>query len=100
MCGLSQAAEIGYAQYDDADLDLWDKEGLTDFKFMHLRIVKMWYVSNEYDKKFIKFVLGHSPVLQMMSMSLDEGCIGKMSMVNEVLHFHRASPKVDINFFD
>ncbi|KAK1375078.1 hypothetical protein POM88_031271 [Heracleum sosnowskyi] len=97
---LSQAAPIGDAQFNAADLDLWDKEGLTDFKFMHLEIVKMWYVSNEYDKKFIKFVLGRSPMLQMMSISLDEGCTGKLSMVNEVLHFRRASPKVDINFFD
>ncbi|KAK1375079.1 F-box/FBD/LRR-repeat protein [Heracleum sosnowskyi] len=94
------AAPTGYGEFTAADLDLWDKEGLTDFKFMHLKIVKMSSVSNEHDKKFIKFVLGRSPVLQMMSISLDEDCIGKMGMVNELLHFQRASPNVDITFFD
>ncbi|KAL1829862.1 hypothetical protein DCAR_0209248 [Daucus carota subsp. sativus] len=94
------AVPIGYPQGNAADLDVWDEEGLADFKFRNLKSVKMWDVSNEYDIEFIKFVLGRSPVLQMISISLEEDCIGKLGMVNQVLHFRRASPEVDIVFFD
>lgn len=81
-------------------MDLWERGCPTDFTFKHLKSVEMTWVMNENSLDFIKFVLGRSPELEVMSVSLCADPDEKINMANEVLHFRRASPKVDIRFFD
>nr|XP_017244266.1 PREDICTED: F-box/FBD/LRR-repeat protein At1g13570-like isoform X2 [Daucus carota subsp. sativus] len=100
-----QELEIGATQFESShdkavDLDFWEKECPTDFTFKHLKLVEMCGLPNKSCVEFLKFVLGCSPVLEVMRVSLDEAYDGKMNMANELLHFQRASPKVDIKFFD
>ncbi|KAL8112795.1 hypothetical protein AgCh_020187 [Apium graveolens] len=97
-----QELQIEASSFDDkaANLDFWKNECPSNFTLKHLKRVKMSRVSDGNCMEFLKFVLGCSPVLEVMSVSPWENCIEKMNMANEVLHFRRASPKVDIRFFD
>ncbi|KAL8112799.1 hypothetical protein AgCh_020191 [Apium graveolens] len=63
-----QKLEIEATQFESspdkvADLDFWEKECPTDFTFKHLKSVEMEGLSNKNCVKFLKFVLGRSPVL-------------------------------------
>lgn len=57
-------------------------------------------VSNKYDVKFLEFVLGCSPVLETMLILPDEDFKEKINIADIVLHCVRASPEVDIIFYD
>ncbi|XP_017234112.2 F-box/FBD/LRR-repeat protein At1g13570 isoform X2 [Daucus carota subsp. sativus] len=83
-----------------AGLDFWEKQCPSDFTFKHLKVVKMTEVSREHEIEFLKFVLGRSPVLQMMNVSPPDSCRGRMSMVNKVLSLGKAFPNVEIKFLD
>lgn len=83
-----------------AGLDFWEKQCPSDFTFKHLKVVKMTEVSREHEIEFLKFVLGRSPVLQMMNVSPPDSCRGLMSMVNKVLSLGKAFPNVEIKFLD
>ncbi|KAK1375081.1 F-box/FBD/LRR-repeat protein [Heracleum sosnowskyi] len=89
------------AQYKAADFDIWERKCPADFTCKCLKTVKLSYISTKHDMEFVKFVLGRSPVLEVISISPDEYEYGgAMNMVNEVMRFRRASPKVRIKFFD
>ncbi|KAL8112796.1 hypothetical protein AgCh_020188 [Apium graveolens] len=92
-CDYHQAAGFGF----------WEEKCPLDFTFEHLKVVKMSEICSRHDLEFLKFVLGHSPVLEMMSISTNHEEVhmglGIREVVNEVLHLQRASPKVVINFF-
>ncbi|XP_017244269.1 F-box/FBD/LRR-repeat protein At1g13570 [Daucus carota subsp. sativus] len=100
-----QELEIGATPFESShdkavDLDFWGKECPPDFTFKHLKFVEMFGLPNKSWVEFLKFVLGRSPVLEVMRVSPHVDYNEKMNMANEVLHFRRASPKVDIRFFD
>ncbi|KAL8144718.1 hypothetical protein AgCh_003059 [Apium graveolens] len=100
-----QELEIGPADFESShdkavDLEFWERECPTDFTFKHLKFVEMFGLPNKNCVEFLKYVLGRSPVLEVMRVSPHGAYNGKMNMANEVLHFRRASPKVDITFFD
>ncbi|KAL1829861.1 hypothetical protein ACET3Z_008273 [Daucus carota] len=86
--------------YKNADFDIWERKCPADFTFKHLKTVKLAHISTQNDKEFVRFVLGRSPVLEVISISPDYEYGEAMKMVNEVLRFPRASLKVNINFFD
>lgn len=96
----TDAVAVRLVHHEAVALDFWKRECPADFTFKHLKRVNMSFLSNEHDLEFIKFVLGRSPVLEVMRVSPREVYNGNMNMVNEVLHFQHASPKVDIRFFD
>ncbi|KAL8112807.1 hypothetical protein AgCh_020199 [Apium graveolens] len=81
---------------EDADLDFWEKECPADFTFKQLKVVGMSFVSSEIVMQFLKFVLGHSPVLEVMSIFIYGKANGKMKMLNQMLCFQRAFPEVEI----
>ncbi|KAK1375086.1 F-box/FBD/LRR-repeat protein [Heracleum sosnowskyi] len=83
-----------------AGLDFWEKQMPTDFTFKHLKVVKMLDVSKEHEIEFLKFVLGRSPVLEMMSVAPPYYSRRQMNMVNEVLRLGQAFPNVEIKFLD
>ncbi|KAK1401289.1 hypothetical protein POM88_000894 [Heracleum sosnowskyi] len=93
---------LGHESYSKkaAALDFWEKECPSNFTFKHLKMVVMSGVSNENDVEFLKFVLGRSPMLEVLSISPDAYYKRKMNMVNQVLRFQRAFPEVEIKFFD
>ena len=90
-----------------ADFDIWERECPADFTFKHLRTAKLSHIITKNEMEFVKFVLGRSPLLEVMSISLDtvSGGLdteygGTLKAVNEVLRFRRASRKVEISFFE
>ncbi|KAL1821932.1 hypothetical protein ACET3Z_016801 [Daucus carota] len=94
-----QELEIGATQFESShdkavDLDFWEKECPTDFTFKHLKLVEMCGLPNKSCVEFLKFVLGCSPVLEVMRVSLDEAYDGKMNMANELLHFQRVEAEL------
>ena len=86
--------------YKNADIDIWERKCPADFTFKHLKTVKLSNIFTKNDIEFVRFVLGRSPVLEVISISPDYEYGEAMKMVNEVLRFPRASLKVNINFFD
>ncbi|KAL8145519.1 hypothetical protein AgCh_003617 [Apium graveolens] len=102
LLGVRNLLATQFASSHDkaVDLDFWERECPADFIFKHLKFVEMFGLPNKNCVEFLKFVLGRSPVLEVMRVSPHVAYNGKMNMANEVLHFRRASPKVDITFFD
>ena len=85
--------------YKTADFDIWERQCPADFTFKHLRTAKLSHVFNKNEMEFVKFVLGRSPLLKEISISFDE--FGEaLEWVNEVLRLQRASPGVEISFFE
>lgn len=87
---------VGLGLDKDADLNFWEKECPADFTFKQLKVVDMSFMPSENVMQFLKYVLGHSPVLQVMSISINGNTNGKMKMLNQVLRFQRAFPEVEI----
>ncbi|KAF2312779.1 hypothetical protein P3X46_031262 [Hevea brasiliensis] len=88
------------AAIEAPDLDFWIKECPKDCTFEKLKIVKMTEMSGvPHEMEFIKFLLGNSPVLEMMSIT---PCVyvmdGKLNMLIELLRFRRASAQAEILF--
>ncbi|KAK1375090.1 F-box/RNI-like superfamily protein [Heracleum sosnowskyi] len=79
---------------------IFGRECPADFTFKQLKIVDISFVSSENVMQFLKFVLGHSPVLEVMSISINGNTDGKMKMLNKVLRFQRAFPEVKIKLSD
>ncbi|KAK9277639.1 hypothetical protein L1049_007185 [Liquidambar formosana] len=88
------------AAIEASDLDFWEKECPLGCTFKHLQIVKMTDMSGvPHEMKFIKFLLGNSPVLQTMTIT---PCVyvmdGKLNMLVELVRFQRASAQAEIIF--
>ncbi|KAL1804196.1 hypothetical protein ACET3Z_032843 [Daucus carota] len=86
--------------YKTADFDIWERQCPADFTFKHLRTAKLSHVFTRNERGFVKFVLGRSPLLKVISISLDIEHGEFWKPVNEVLSFQRASPGVEISFFE
>ncbi|WOH09724.1 hypothetical protein DCAR_0729182 [Daucus carota subsp. sativus] len=96
---LQISADVEAPHYKHADFDIWERHCPADFTFKHLRTAKLSHVFNKNEMEFVKFVLGRSPLLKEISISFDE--FGEaLERVNEVLRLQRASPGVEINFFE
>lgn len=97
---IIQTVGLGFA-YDKATdhFDFWEKECPAYFTFKQLKIVDISFESNENVLGFFNFVLRRSPVLEVMNIFI-YGNDGKMEMINQVLRFQRAFPKVEIKFSD
>ncbi|KAK1375085.1 F-box domain-containing protein [Heracleum sosnowskyi] len=54
--------------YKTADFDIWERKCPADFTFKCLKTVKLSYISTKHDMEFVKFVLGRSPVLEVISI--------------------------------
>ncbi|WOG90004.1 hypothetical protein DCAR_0209245 [Daucus carota subsp. sativus] len=82
--------------YKNADIDIWERKCPADFTFKHLKTVKLSNIFTKNALEFVRFVLGRSPVLKMISISPNYEDGEAMKMVNEVLRFRRAPHKVNI----
>ncbi|KAA8532813.1 hypothetical protein F0562_033070 [Nyssa sinensis] len=82
------------------DLDFWEKECPSGCMFKQLKTVKMtdmFGIPHEMD--FIKFLLGNSPVLEIMSVAPSVYVTeGRLNMLIELARFRRASAKAEIIF--
>ncbi|KAL1829856.1 hypothetical protein ACET3Z_008268 [Daucus carota] len=96
-----QELQISYSvvdpdHYKNADIDIWERKCPADFTFKHLKTVKLSNIFTENDMEFVRFVLGPSPVLEVIRISPKYENGEAMKMVNEVLRFRRAPHKVNI----
>ncbi|XP_059648660.1 F-box/FBD/LRR-repeat protein At1g13570-like [Cornus florida] len=84
------------------DLDFWESESLSDsgFTFGKLKIAKITDMSGvPHEMEFIKFILGKSPVLEIMSVAPGVYVTdGRLNMLIELVRFRRASAKAEIIF--
>ncbi|KAM0019819.1 putative F-box domain, FBD domain, leucine-rich repeat domain superfamily [Helianthus debilis subsp. tardiflorus] len=82
------------------DLDFWEKECPCDCAFKRLKIVKMTDVSGvPHEMGFIEFLLGNSPVLEIMSITPSVYVTeGRVNMLIELLRLKRASAEAEIIF--
>ncbi|GAB4828968.1 hypothetical protein Ancab_018628 [Ancistrocladus abbreviatus] len=82
------------------DLDFWESRCPSDCRFKCLKIVKMTDLCGvPHEMELIKFLLGNSPALQVMSiMSCVYVTDARMNMLIELLRFRRASPLAEIRF--
>ncbi|KAL1804194.1 hypothetical protein ACET3Z_032841 [Daucus carota] len=85
--------------YKTADFDIWERQCPADFTFKHLRTAKLSHIISKNEMEFVRFLLGRSPLLEVISISLDTEYGETLEPVNEVLRFRRASPGVEISFF-
>ncbi|GFZ18383.1 F-box/RNI-like superfamily protein [Actinidia rufa] len=88
------------AATEASDLDFGGKECPTDCTFGLLKTVKMTDMSGvPHEMEFIKFLLGNSPVLKIMSVTPSVyGTDARINMLIELLRFRRASPDAEITF--
>ncbi|XP_047341290.1 F-box/FBD/LRR-repeat protein At1g13570 [Impatiens glandulifera] len=79
------------------DLDFWKNESL-DCTFGQLHTVRMSDMSGvPHEMQFIKFLLGNSPVLEIMSIAPSTYVTdGRMHMLVDLLRFKRASALAEI----
>lgn len=88
------------AALEAPDLEFWERKGLLDCTFKNLKTVKMTDMSGvPHELEFIKFLLGNSPVLEIMSIT---PCVyvieGRLNMLIELVRFRRASAQAEIVF--
>lgn len=82
------------------DLDFWVNECPSDCTLERLKTVKMTDMSGvPHEMEFIKFLLGHSPMLEIMiiipSVYVTDG---RLNMLIELVRFKRASAQAEIVF--
>ncbi|KAK1419806.1 hypothetical protein QVD17_29164 [Tagetes erecta] len=82
------------------DLDFWEKECPGDCTFERLKIVKMTDMSGvPHEMGFIEFLLGNSPILEIMSITPSVYVTdGRLGMLIELLRLKRASAEAEIIF--
>ncbi|XP_024989650.1 F-box/FBD/LRR-repeat protein At1g13570 isoform X2 [Cynara cardunculus var. scolymus] len=82
------------------DFDFWEKECPCDCTFEQLKIVKMTDMSGvPHEMGFIEFLLGSSPVLEIMSITPSVYVTeGRLNLLIELLRFRRASAEAEIIF--
>lgn len=85
---------------DTLGLDFWEKECPSDSTLSQLKIVKLTDMCGlPHEMALIKFLLGCSPVLEIMSII---PCVTVMEnqirMLIELVKFRRASAKAEIIF--
>lgn len=82
------------------DFDFWENECPCDCTFEQLKIVKMTDMSGvPHEMGFIEFLLGCSPVLEIMSISPSMYVTkGRLNLLIELLRFRRASAEAEIIF--
>ncbi|KAL8154900.1 hypothetical protein AgCh_000308 [Apium graveolens] len=77
------------AHYRAAYFDIWEKKCPADFTFNGLKSVNLLYITRD-NMEFVKFVLGRSPLLEVISISLYgdgmELVNEKCSVFDELLH--------------
>lgn len=88
------------AALEAPDLEFWERKGLLDCTFKNLKTVKMTDMSGvPHELEFIKFLLGNSPVLEIMSIT---PCVyvieGRLNMLIGLVRFRRASAQAEIVF--
>ncbi|GMH01836.1 hypothetical protein Nepgr_003675 [Nepenthes gracilis] len=88
------------AALEAPDLDFWDTECPSNCTFKRLQTVKMTDMCGvPHEMELIKFLLGNSPALEMMSIT---PCLyvtdARINMLIELLRFQRASPRAEIIF--
>lgn len=85
---------------DIYDLDFWEKDWPADCTFSKLKIVHMTDFSGlPHEIAFIKFLLGHSPVLEQMIVAPTIYVTDKVvKMLIDLLTFRRASPLATVKF--
>ncbi|XP_071686700.1 F-box/FBD/LRR-repeat protein At1g13570 isoform X2 [Rutidosis leptorrhynchoides] len=83
-----------------SDLDFWENECPRDCTFERLKIVKMTDMSGvPHEMGFIEFLLGNSPVLEIMSITPSVYVTdGSINLLIELLKFKRASAEAKILF--
>ncbi|KAK7275089.1 hypothetical protein RIF29_16196 [Crotalaria pallida] len=86
---------------DTLDLEFWEKERPSDSMLSQLKVVKLTDVCGvPHEMEFIKFLLGCSPVLEMMSIV---PCVhdteNQMRMLIDLVKFRRASTTAEVVFF-
>ena len=81
-------------------MDFWEKECPRDCTFGRLKIVKMTDMSGvPHEMGFIKFLLGNSPVLEIMSITPTVYVTeGRLNLLIELLRFRRASAEAELLF--
>ncbi|KAK9059994.1 hypothetical protein SSX86_020698 [Deinandra increscens subsp. villosa] len=82
------------------DLDFWEKDCPSDCTFKRLKVVKMMDMSGvPHEMGFIQFLLGNSPVLEIMSISPSVYVTeGRVNMLIDLLRLKRASAEAEIIF--
>lgn len=82
------------------DFDFWEKECPCDCTFDQLKTVKMTDMSGvPHEMGFIEFLLGCSPVLEIMSITPSVYVTeGRLNLLIELLRFRRASAEAEIVF--
>ncbi|OIW04683.1 hypothetical protein TanjilG_00119 [Lupinus angustifolius] len=85
---------------DAPNLDFWAKKCPSDSTLGHLKVVKLTDMCGvPQEMEFIKFLLGCSPMLEIMSIA---PCVhdmeNEMRMLIELVKFRRASTKAEIVF--
>lgn len=88
------------AALEAPDLEFWERKGLLDCTFKNLKTVKMTDMSGvPHELECIKFLLGNSPVLEIMSIT---PCVyvieGRLNMLIGLVRFRRASAQAEIVF--
>ncbi|MCD7456149.1 hypothetical protein HAX54_030725 [Datura stramonium] len=85
---------------DIYDLDFWERDWPADCTFSKLKIVHMTDFSGlPHEIAFIKFLLGHSPVLEQMIVAPTIYVMDKVvKMLIDLLTFRRASPLATVKF--
>ncbi|KAK1375080.1 FBD domain-containing protein [Heracleum sosnowskyi] len=79
-------------QYRTADFDIWERNCPTDFTFKCLKTVKLSYICTKHDVEFVKFLLGRSPVLEVISISPDYEYGEPMRMLPDLIaHMEKIS---------
>ncbi|KAF8407777.1 hypothetical protein HHK36_006913 [Tetracentron sinense] len=78
--------------------DFWEAQGHLDCSMNHLRVVRAYDIGGARPElQFIKFLLVHSPVLETLNVTPRSGKnIDKMTMLEELLRFRRASASAEI----
>ncbi|KAJ7954004.1 F-box/FBD/LRR-repeat protein [Quillaja saponaria] len=88
------------AATDVPDLEFWEKKGPSDCLFKRLKVVKITDMSGvTHEMGFMKFLLGSSPVLEVMSIT---PCVyvleAQLNILIELVRFRRASSQAEIVF--
>lgn len=88
------------AATNTSDLDFWENECPSGSMLNQLKVVKLTEMSGvPHEMEFIKFLLGCSPVLEIMSII---PCVYDMEnqwkMLIELVKFRRASTRAEIIF--
>ncbi|CAL0315286.1 unnamed protein product [Lupinus luteus] len=97
---ISQGSSNMSSATDAPNMDFWAKKCPSDSTLGHLKVVKLTDMCGvPQEMEFIKFLLGCSPVLEIMSIA---PCVhdmeNEMRMLIELVKFRRASTKAEIVF--